>query len=340
MRKDSELFLRKCLQYKDETGKKLFELDITCFPEIPNVEVEIEDIFDELKSKKCISKKSEILGQTIRVYLTLDGITYFKNENTRKKQGDTFIFSGKQINIATDNGKVDAKQYENVTEDSPKTIVIEDNKNTSPVAPANSGNELLWLFIIGLFVLTDIYLDYRFQVQMGLAIASIVIEVITHLVYYNSKKTQLIYGKNIKEMLYFNMFSILCILLLIGVINSPIYTSKINLDSFNQSIDNEGIGVDFFNFQCTNYALFQVVGMLFLALLLFRIICSNIYIIAVTNISTGRRGRWFWNSLFKLTYKRGIKWKRQVAADVFILVTSVLSVAGIIPYIINVLYRM
>lgn len=85
----------------------------------------------------------------------------------------------------------------------------------------------------------DIYLDFRFQVQLGLAIASIVIEVTTYLVYYNSKKTQVIYGKNIKEMLYFNMFSILCILLLIGVINSPIYTSKINLDSFNQSIDNE-----------------------------------------------------------------------------------------------------
>ena len=90
MRKDSELFLRKCLQYKAETGKKVFELDITCFPEIPNLEVEIEDIFDELKSKKCISKKSEILGQTIKVYLTLDGITYFKNENTRKKQGDIY----------------------------------------------------------------------------------------------------------------------------------------------------------------------------------------------------------------------------------------------------------
>ena len=69
MRKGSELFLRKCLQYKDETGKMVFELDITCFSEIPNLEVEIEDIFDELKSKKCISKNSEILGKQLKYIL-------------------------------------------------------------------------------------------------------------------------------------------------------------------------------------------------------------------------------------------------------------------------------
>lgn len=57
MRKDSEIFLRKCLQYKTEIGEDAFELNITYFGEIPNIEVEIDEIINELKTLKCISKK-------------------------------------------------------------------------------------------------------------------------------------------------------------------------------------------------------------------------------------------------------------------------------------------
>lgn len=39
MRKDSEIFLRKCLQYKTEIGEDAFELNITYFGGIPNIEV-------------------------------------------------------------------------------------------------------------------------------------------------------------------------------------------------------------------------------------------------------------------------------------------------------------
>lgn len=65
MRKDSEIFLRKCLQYKTEIGEDSFELNITYFGEIPNIEVEIDEIINELKTLKCISKKSEIIDLLI-----------------------------------------------------------------------------------------------------------------------------------------------------------------------------------------------------------------------------------------------------------------------------------
>ena len=67
MRKDSEIFLRKCLQYKTEIGEDAFELNITYFGGIPNIEVEIDEIINELKTLKCISKKSEIIGETIQM---------------------------------------------------------------------------------------------------------------------------------------------------------------------------------------------------------------------------------------------------------------------------------
>lgn len=339
MRKDSELFLRKSLQYKDETGENAFELGVAYFSEIPNIEVEIDDIFDELKYLKCISKKSTILGRKIKIYLTLDGITYFDGEHKKNQPEITVNISGKQINFATDNGKVDVAQYEKDINNIPKTIVIEDNKNRSSSASNGLEDGMLWVGIIVVFALTVIYLNYRFQVQLGIIIASIVMEVVTCLACYNSKRARVIYGKNIKEMLYFNIGSILCVPILLGVINSPMYTSKINLDVFKQSADKEGIIVAFFNSEYAYYALFQMVGMIFLALFLLHIVCSDIYIISITNIVTGKKGKSIWNGLFKLTYMRGKSWKTHVEIGMFFLFISILFAGGIIPCIIDVITK-
>ena len=236
MRKDSEIFLRKCLQYKTEIGEDAFELNITYFGGIPNIEVEIDEIINELKTLKCISKKSEIIGETIQIYLTLDGITYFSKQKINEN-GITINFNGDQINVVTDNGRIDAKNYEKDIDNIPKTIVVEGNKNSREASSGGSGDQLFGLGLIGMLVLTVFYLDYRIKVQLCLVLASIIIEVATVGVYYNSRKAQVIYGKNIKEMLYFNMAGIICIPLLIGIINMPLYTSKIDLDDFKKILN-------------------------------------------------------------------------------------------------------
>lgn len=191
-----------------------------------------------------------------------------------------------------------------------------------------------------MLVLTGLYLDYRFKVQLGLEFASVIIEIATVWVYYNSRKAQVIYRKNIREMSYFNMVGILCIPLLIGIINVPLYTSKIDLDAFKQSVDVDGIVKVFFNSEYAYYALFQMLGMILLAFFMLHIVCPNFYIIAVTNIVIGRRGKWFWNLLFKLTYKRGRDWETHVMTGIVFLVVSILCVIGIVPYIMDVLSNM
>ena len=147
----------------------------------------------------------------------------------------------------------------------------------------------------------------------------------------------MIYGKNIKEMLYFNMVGIICIPLLIGIINMPLYTSKIDLDDFKKIVDMDGIIKAFLNSEYAYYAFFQMVGMILLAFFMFYIVCSDFYIIAITNIVIGKKGKWFWNSLFKLTYKRGKDWKIHVSIGILFLVMCILCVIGIVPYIIDVL---
>ncbi|MCI9127889.1 MAG: hypothetical protein HFG28_12030 [Eubacterium sp.] len=60
MRKDSEMFLKKALAYRDEMGKDSFELNIKYFSEIPNIVTAIGDILNDLKWNNCISSKSKV----------------------------------------------------------------------------------------------------------------------------------------------------------------------------------------------------------------------------------------------------------------------------------------
>lgn len=329
MRKDSEAFLRKCLQYRIEKKKDAFEIDINYFSEIPNIEIEINEIMEELKMQKCISRKSELTGKIIHIYLTLDGITYF-DDYKGKEQKITVNINGDQINIATDHGMIDAKKED--IRNIPKTIVINEKAKRS-ISSDILGNQLMFLCMIGIVVLTVYYLKYRAEVQIGLVLTSMIIEVITVWVYYRSKKAFVIYGKNIKEMVRFNIIGILGVPLLIGIINMPFYTSIINLDAFKQSVDMNGIVNTFLNSEYSVYAVSQTGGMLVIMLFMMHIICSDVYIIAVTNIAIGRSGKWFWQSLFKLTYKSGKDWKRYVLTGVILFILSMVCVIGIIPYI-------
>lgn len=345
VRKDSELFLKKTLEFKRETEENAFKLNINYFFDIPNIEIEIEDILEELIREHYISQKSEFFEDSIAIYLTLDGITYFDEETeVNRNQNTIFNVTGGQINVAYDNGKIEAKQHSNSeknNEENIKVIIIHDTKIEkhtsvdSSAASSNSENEQLILAGIILVILTITYLKYRLQVQLGLVITSIIIEIITCLIYYNGKKMGIIYGKNIKEISYFNMISIFVVPILIGIINSPIYTSKVNFVSLIQVIESQSIVVALLNHESGVYAIFQMAGMLFLAMFMVYIISSDIYIISIINIVSGKKGQWLWNNLLKLTCMGNKNWKDHVKVGTFFLIISILFVGGILPYIIN-----
>ena len=82
MRKDSELFLKKVLEYRMKINKDSFVLNCQYFKEIPNIETAINDILRDLIANDCFTSKSEVvdLEGDISINLTLDGITYFEEE--------------------------------------------------------------------------------------------------------------------------------------------------------------------------------------------------------------------------------------------------------------------
>ena len=51
MRKDSQIFLKKILDYRNSTGENNFELNYKYFDDIPSVETAIYDILDDLISR-------------------------------------------------------------------------------------------------------------------------------------------------------------------------------------------------------------------------------------------------------------------------------------------------
>lgn len=108
MRKDSQIFLKRILDYRNSTGKNNFELNYKYFDDIPSVETAIYDILDDLVSNNCLTSKSQVidLEGNISINLTLDGITYFDDEK-EKNSAVIFNVSGGQINIAKENAKID-----------------------------------------------------------------------------------------------------------------------------------------------------------------------------------------------------------------------------------------
>lgn len=138
MRKDSEMFLKKILDYRNNIGKNNFELNFQYFNDIPSIETAIYDILDDLVRNNCLTSKSQVidLEGDISINLTLDGITYF-DDVKEKNSAVIFNASGGQVNIAKDNGKIDAvmgntePQKERKKIDVPMDKVYQRNESTS-----------------------------------------------------------------------------------------------------------------------------------------------------------------------------------------------------------------
>lgn len=109
MRKDSELFLRRVLEYRREINKDSFIISYRFFEEIPSIETAIFDILKDLIANDCLTSKSGVLDLEgdISINLTLDGITYFDKE-MQSNSAIVFNISGGQVNIARDSSKLEA----------------------------------------------------------------------------------------------------------------------------------------------------------------------------------------------------------------------------------------
>ncbi len=114
MRKDSEMFLMKLLEYRQKVNKDRFEVNYKYFKDIPSIDTAIYDIIKDLIACNCITSQSKVidLEGDISINLTLDGITYFNGKESQENNA-IYVFevnNGGQVNVAKDNGIINSKE--------------------------------------------------------------------------------------------------------------------------------------------------------------------------------------------------------------------------------------
>lgn len=123
LRKDSEKFLEIVLKKRDETGKDALNFGTEDFREIPNIQMNIGTILDDLKIHGCIGDNSSmcITGE-IDIYLTMEGIEYFKDKEGIKQVeqmgGNVTNFYGTVNNMQMQQGTVNSTQTQTITTES------------------------------------------------------------------------------------------------------------------------------------------------------------------------------------------------------------------------------
>jgi len=123
LRKDSEKFLEIVLREREKIGEDALRFDLEDFKEIPNIQMNIKTILDDLKIHGCISDNSSLfLGGKTDIYLTMEGIEYF-NDKERVNQveqmsGNVNNFYGPVSNMQMQQGTVNSTQTQTITTES------------------------------------------------------------------------------------------------------------------------------------------------------------------------------------------------------------------------------
>ena len=123
LRKDSEKFLEIILKKREVIGEDALRFRLEDFSEIPNIQMNIGTILDDLKIHGCISVNSIMfISGEMEIYLTMEGIEYFKDKGRvyemGQKDGNVTNFYGSVNNVQVQQGTVDSTQTQTVAMES------------------------------------------------------------------------------------------------------------------------------------------------------------------------------------------------------------------------------
>lgn len=109
MKKDAEKLFKYIVDESKCQNKAAVEVDVSAIKNIPNIRFSKNKLLNELEKAGVICGYDEnVLGE-ISVCLTTNGLEYFGNKDTDGKLSRiVYNVSGGQVNIAYDNGKIEA----------------------------------------------------------------------------------------------------------------------------------------------------------------------------------------------------------------------------------------
>lgn len=123
LRKDSEKFLEIVLKKREEIGEDALSFGLEDFSAIPNIQMNIKTILDDLKIHGCIGDNSSMfISGDMDIYLTMEGIEYFKDKErvnqVGQMSGNVTNFYGSVSNMQMQQGTVNSTQTQTITTES------------------------------------------------------------------------------------------------------------------------------------------------------------------------------------------------------------------------------
>jgi len=123
LRKDSEKFLEIVLKKREEIGEDALRFGLEDFSAIPNIQMNIKTILDDLKIHGCISQNSSMfISGEMDIYLTMEGIEYFRDKErvnqVEQMSGNVTNFYGPVSNMQMQQGTVNSTQTQTITTES------------------------------------------------------------------------------------------------------------------------------------------------------------------------------------------------------------------------------
>ena len=123
LRKDSEKFLEIVLRKREKIGEDALSFGLEDFKEIPNIQMNIKTILDDLKIHGCIGDNSSIcVTGEMDIYLTMEGIEYFKDKERvnqlEQMSSNVTNFYGPVNNMQMQQGTVNSTQTQTISTES------------------------------------------------------------------------------------------------------------------------------------------------------------------------------------------------------------------------------
>lgn len=145
MTKDAQKLLKHIIDETKSQNSTTVKIDISKIKNIPNIEFAQKKLLNELEAVGVISGyQANILGEVF-VYLTSDGLEYFDNlREDRESSNMVFNVLGGQVNIANDNGSINAIINDGVNE---RNVVAKTDykEKKEPSLPSNTNAEKIFI---------------------------------------------------------------------------------------------------------------------------------------------------------------------------------------------------
>lgn len=127
MTKDAEKLLKYIVNESKRQNNTKVDVNVSAIKDIPNIRYSKNRLLNELEATGVISGCETYESGELQVYLTTDGLEYFDNLDTDGKSSQiVYNVSGGQVNIAYDNGKIEANVDSHLPNN--KKIIVADQK--------------------------------------------------------------------------------------------------------------------------------------------------------------------------------------------------------------------